>query len=76
VIPWCTYTSPELAHVGITAAEAAERGTEVDTITVPLTEVDGARLDGNTEGFLRIHLTAGSDQILGATLTPAISSAS
>jgi pyruvate/2-oxoglutarate dehydrogenase complex dihydrolipoamide dehydrogenase (E3) component len=68
IIPWCTYTDPELAHVGITADEARERGREVDTITVPLAEVDRARLDGATEGFLRLHLRAGSDRILGATL--------
>jgi len=68
VIPWCTYTSPELAHVGITADEARQRGPEVDTVTVPLAEVDRARLDDETEGFLRIHLRAGTDEILGATL--------
>jgi pyruvate/2-oxoglutarate dehydrogenase complex dihydrolipoamide dehydrogenase (E3) component len=67
VIPWCTYTSPEVAHVGITADEAAEND-EVQTITIPLAEVDRARTDGETEGFLRVHLQAGSDTILGATL--------
>lgn len=68
VIPWCTYTSPEVAHVGITAREAKERGGEVETITIPMHDVDRARLDGAEEGFLRVHLRAGSDRILGATL--------
>jgi pyruvate/2-oxoglutarate dehydrogenase complex dihydrolipoamide dehydrogenase (E3) component len=68
VVPWVTYTSPELAHVGITAEEVRERGDGVDTITVPLSEVDRARLDGEDEGFLRVHLKRGSDTILGATL--------
>jgi pyruvate/2-oxoglutarate dehydrogenase complex dihydrolipoamide dehydrogenase (E3) component len=68
VIPWCTYTSPEVAHVGITADEAKERGDAVETITIPMREVDRARLDGEEEGFLRVHLKAGSDRILGATL--------
>jgi pyruvate/2-oxoglutarate dehydrogenase complex dihydrolipoamide dehydrogenase (E3) component len=68
VIPWCTYTSPELAHVGITADEVREREGEVDSITIPLREVDRARLDGEDEGFLRVHLEKGSDTILGATL--------
>ncbi len=68
VVPWCTYTSPELAHVGMTADEAARRGGEVRTITIPLSEVDRARTDGETDGFVRIHLRAGSDTILGATL--------
>jgi pyruvate/2-oxoglutarate dehydrogenase complex dihydrolipoamide dehydrogenase (E3) component len=68
VIPWVTYTSPELAHVGIIADEARRRGAEVETITIPLREVDRARLDGDDEGFLRVHLQKGSDKILGATL--------
>jgi pyruvate/2-oxoglutarate dehydrogenase complex dihydrolipoamide dehydrogenase (E3) component len=67
VIPWCTYTSPEVAHVGLTAKEAAERR-DVETITIPMHDVDRARLDGEEEGFLRVHLAAGSDRILGATL--------
>lgn len=67
-VPWCTYTSPELAHVGITADAAAERGEAVDTVTVPMEEVDRARIDGDARGFLRVHLRAGSDEILGATL--------
>jgi pyruvate/2-oxoglutarate dehydrogenase complex dihydrolipoamide dehydrogenase (E3) component len=68
VIPWCTYTTPELAHVGIGWEEVRERGDDVDTITVDLEEVDRARLDGETAGFFRVHLEAGSDRILGATL--------
>jgi pyruvate/2-oxoglutarate dehydrogenase complex dihydrolipoamide dehydrogenase (E3) component len=68
LIPWCTYTTPELAHVGISAEDAQQRREEIDTITVQLAEVDRARLDGSTEGFLRVHLKAGSDEILGATL--------
>ncbi|HLM66666.1 MAG TPA: mercuric reductase [Longimicrobium sp.] len=67
VIPWCTYTSPEVAHVGITADEAAGND-EVQTITIPLAEVDRAKTDGEREGFLRVHLQAGSDTLLGATL--------
>lgn len=68
VVPWCTYTSPELAHVGMTAAEAARLGGEVHTITIPMREVDRARLDGEEDGFLRVHLKRGSDTVLGATL--------
>lgn len=67
-IPWCTYTSPEIAHVGLYEKDAEERGVELDTLTVPLEEVDRARLDGDTEGFLRLHLEKGKDRILGATL--------
>jgi len=67
-IPWCTYTDPEVAHVGLLPADAKERGIELHTITVPLTEVDRAILDGEEEGFCRIHLRQGSDKILGATI--------
>jgi pyruvate/2-oxoglutarate dehydrogenase complex dihydrolipoamide dehydrogenase (E3) component len=68
VMPWATYTSPEVAHVGITADEARRRGDEVETLTIPLAEVDRARLDDETEGFFRVHLKRGGDTILGATL--------
>lgn len=68
VVPWCTYTDPEVARVGLGEAEAREQGVEVDTLTVPLAEVDRARIDGETEGFARVHLKKGSDRILGATV--------
>ena len=68
LVPRCTYTSPEVAHVGLTAEEAAARGQRVQTIRVELATVDRARLDGEEEGFLEVHVAAGSDRILGATL--------
>ena len=71
VVPWCTYTSPEIAHVGMYAADAEEAGSEFDTMTVPLSEVDRAVLDGEDEGFLRLHIKKGTDKILGATLVAA-----
>ncbi len=68
VIPWCTYTDPEIAHVGCYEKEARDRGLAVTTFTVPLEDVDRAILDGETEGFGRIHLKSGTDRILGATV--------
>ena len=68
VIPWCTYTSPEIAHVGYYEEQATSAGYRVETITVPLEEVDRAVLDGEGDGFLRVHLKEGTDRILGATL--------
>jgi pyruvate/2-oxoglutarate dehydrogenase complex dihydrolipoamide dehydrogenase (E3) component len=68
VVPWCTYTDPEVAHVGMYEKEAREKGHEVKTLTVPLAEVDRALLDGETEGFARVHLKKGSARILGATI--------
>jgi len=67
-IPWCTYTEPEIAHVGMYEREAREKGIEVTTLTVPLSEVDRALLDGESEGFARVHLRKGTDRILGATI--------
>lgn len=66
-IPWCTYTSPELAHVGLSEKAAQARGVAVDTLRVSLEEVDRARLDGDA-GLLKLLLRKGSDRILGATL--------
>jgi pyruvate/2-oxoglutarate dehydrogenase complex dihydrolipoamide dehydrogenase (E3) component len=68
VVPWCTYTDPEVAHVGMYEKEARDKGVDVLTLTVPLSDVDRALLDGETEGFARVHLKKGSDKILGATI--------
>lgn len=68
IFPWCTYTSPEVAHVGMYEKEARHKGMEVTTLTVPLSEVDRAQVDGEIGGFARVHLKKGSDRILGATI--------
>ena len=69
VVPWCTYTSPEIAHVGMVASEAAAAGPKIETITVPMAEVDRAVLDGEGDGFLRVYHERG--RIRGATLVAA-----
>jgi pyruvate/2-oxoglutarate dehydrogenase complex dihydrolipoamide dehydrogenase (E3) component len=71
VIPWCTYTDPEVAHVGLTAEEAARRGVEIKTFKVPLSEVDRAVLDGEVDGFAAAHVRRGGDRIVGATVVAA-----
>jgi pyruvate/2-oxoglutarate dehydrogenase complex dihydrolipoamide dehydrogenase (E3) component len=71
VMPWCTFTSPEIAHVGLYEAEAAKRGLKVETYTHKFDEVDRAILDGDEEGFARIHIQQGTDTILGATIVGA-----
>lgn len=68
VIPWCTYTDPEVAHVGLNAEEAAARGDSVVTLTVPMSSVDRAILESETEGFGRIHVDAKSGKLLGGTI--------
>jgi pyruvate/2-oxoglutarate dehydrogenase complex dihydrolipoamide dehydrogenase (E3) component len=67
-IPWCTYTDPEVAHVGLGADEARRRGIAIRTFVQPLEEVDRAILDGETEGFVKIHVRDGTDRIVGATI--------
>ena len=67
-IPWCTYTDPEIAHVGLYVRQANERGIPVRTFTVPMHDVDRAIADGEEDGFAKIHVRAGSDKILGATI--------
>jgi pyruvate/2-oxoglutarate dehydrogenase complex dihydrolipoamide dehydrogenase (E3) component len=67
-IPWCTYTDPEIAHVGLYVRQARERGIPIKTFTVPMQEVDRAIIDGGEEGFVKIHVREGTDAILGATV--------
>ncbi len=67
-IPWCTYTDPEVAHVGLGEEEAGRRGVAIRTFAQPLEAVDRAILDGETDGFVKIHVRAGTDRIVGATI--------
>jgi pyruvate/2-oxoglutarate dehydrogenase complex dihydrolipoamide dehydrogenase (E3) component len=71
VIPWCTYTEPEIAHVGMYEADAKAKGIEVETFTFNLDEVDRAILDGEEDGFARVHVKKGTDQLVGATIVAA-----
>jgi pyruvate/2-oxoglutarate dehydrogenase complex dihydrolipoamide dehydrogenase (E3) component len=68
VMPWVTYTDPEIAHVGMYAEEAEKLGIEITTIKIPFSSVDRAIADGEESGFLKIHHKKGSDQIIGATI--------
>jgi pyruvate/2-oxoglutarate dehydrogenase complex dihydrolipoamide dehydrogenase (E3) component len=67
-VPWCTYTDPELAQVGLTEADARRRGIPIRTFVERFAELDRAILDGETEGFVKILLDARRDRILGATI--------
>jgi pyruvate/2-oxoglutarate dehydrogenase complex dihydrolipoamide dehydrogenase (E3) component len=64
IIPWCTFTSPEVGRVGDAGEEAAARGAEA--ITIPLSSVDRAVVDEATDGFVRLHHRRG--QLVGATI--------
>jgi len=67
-IPWCTYTDPEIAHVGLHERDAAERGVAIDTYRRPMSEVDRAVADGEEDGFVKVHVRKGGDRIVGATI--------
>jgi pyruvate/2-oxoglutarate dehydrogenase complex dihydrolipoamide dehydrogenase (E3) component len=67
-MPWCTYTEPEIAHVGLYEREARERGIELDTYHTPMARVNRAATDGEEAGFVKIHVAKGGDRILGATV--------
>lgn len=67
-VPWVTYTGPELAHVGLTEAEAQARNIAVTPITYYFKDNDRAVADGETEGFLKVLIKRGTDKIVGATI--------
>ena len=68
IIPWCTYTDPEIAHVGLYVRQARARDIPVKTFTIPMYDVDRAIADSEAGGFVKIHVKEGSDRILGATI--------
>jgi pyruvate/2-oxoglutarate dehydrogenase complex dihydrolipoamide dehydrogenase (E3) component len=67
-IPWCTYTDPEIAHVGLYVRQALERNIPVKTFTIPMHDVDRAIADDEQVGFVKINVKEGTDRILGATI--------
>jgi pyruvate/2-oxoglutarate dehydrogenase complex dihydrolipoamide dehydrogenase (E3) component len=67
-IPWCTYTDPELAHCGISEKEARARGIATRVFVQELRDVDRARIDGEADGFVKVIVRDGSDEILGGTI--------
>jgi pyruvate/2-oxoglutarate dehydrogenase complex dihydrolipoamide dehydrogenase (E3) component len=68
VMPWCTYTDPEVAHVGLYEHEAAQKKIAIDTFIQDMAHVDRAILDGETEGFVKVVVRKGTDRLLGATI--------
>ena len=68
IMPWATYTDPEIAHVGLYERDAESKGIAIDTFTRELKEVDRALADGEEEGFVKIHVMKGKDKIVGGTI--------
>jgi pyruvate/2-oxoglutarate dehydrogenase complex dihydrolipoamide dehydrogenase (E3) component len=68
VIPWVTYTDPEVARVGISEAHALAAGYDIATITESFEDVDRAILDGESDGFARVYYRRKTGKILGGTI--------
>ncbi len=68
VVPWATYTDPEVARVGLSVDEAKARGIDAEVTRHELAHVDRAIADGETRGFIKVLTQRGSDRILGATI--------
>jgi pyruvate/2-oxoglutarate dehydrogenase complex dihydrolipoamide dehydrogenase (E3) component len=71
VVPHCTYTDPEVPHVGLTPRQARDDGTPIDSYRLDLAKVERAFIDGEEDGFGAIHVRRGSGEIVGATLVAA-----
>jgi pyruvate/2-oxoglutarate dehydrogenase complex dihydrolipoamide dehydrogenase (E3) component len=68
VVPWCTYTDPEVAHVGLGEKATKQQNVEYDLFVVPLEDVDRAVVESEEAGFAKILTSRGSDKILGVTI--------
>jgi pyruvate/2-oxoglutarate dehydrogenase complex dihydrolipoamide dehydrogenase (E3) component/uncharacterized membrane protein YdjX (TVP38/TMEM64 family) len=68
VIPWATFTDPEVARVGLSEAEAKEQGIAVEVTQYSIDDLDRAIADENAHGFVKVLTVPGKDKILGATI--------
>ncbi|NNC54280.1 MAG: pyridine nucleotide-disulfide oxidoreductase, partial [Pseudomonadales bacterium] len=68
VIPWATFTDPEVAHVGLNELEASEQGIDYEVTRYDLSDLDRAIADGEAAGFVKVLTPPGKDKILGATI--------
>lgn len=71
LVPWCTFTEPEVAHSGLYEADFAARGIECETWSADLAHNDRAILESATTGFCKVHCRKGTDEILGGTIVAA-----
>ncbi|HIF9268310.1 TPA: dihydrolipoyl dehydrogenase, partial [Photobacterium damselae] len=71
VMPAATYTSPEVARVGLNEKEATAQGIEFDVVTYGIDDLDRAITDGEDHGFIKVITPKGKDTILGATIVGA-----
>ena len=71
VIPWATFTDPEVARVGLNIQEAAEKGIPCEVTDYGLDDLDRAIADSENHGFVRVLTTPGTDKIIGVTIVGA-----
>ena len=71
VLPWCTFTDPEAARVGLTYAEAQQRQRQVRVITFPWADIDRAQTEHATTGFIKLVLAGKKEKIVGAHMVGA-----
>jgi pyruvate/2-oxoglutarate dehydrogenase complex dihydrolipoamide dehydrogenase (E3) component len=71
VVPWCTYTDPEVARVGLNETEAQEKGIEYDLLRQEFKDVDRAVVEDEDTGFAKVLTAKGTDKIIGVTLIAA-----
>jgi len=71
VVPWATYTDPEVARVGLSETEAAEQKVPVEVVRYGLDDLDRALTEGQPEGWVKVLVKPGSDRILGAQVVGA-----
>ncbi len=68
VIPWATFTEPEVARVGLNETEATEKGVAFEVSTYGLDDLDRALADGEAHGFIKVLTVPGKDKVLGVTI--------
>jgi pyruvate/2-oxoglutarate dehydrogenase complex dihydrolipoamide dehydrogenase (E3) component len=68
VIPWCTFTDPEVARVGLNESEAREQKLDFEVTRFELRELDRAIAEGEEEGWIKVITPQGKDKVLGATI--------
>jgi pyruvate/2-oxoglutarate dehydrogenase complex dihydrolipoamide dehydrogenase (E3) component len=68
VIPWCTFTDPEVARVGLSESDAKEQGADVEVTRYGMADLDRAITDGEARGFVKVLTDRRSDRIRGATI--------
>lgn len=71
IVPRCTHTDPQIAQVGLTASQAADRDIAIDTHHVELSEVDRALVDSEEQGLVMVHTRRGSGRVVGGTIVAA-----